>query len=181
MPRTMLLTLRSFPCLRGGALLLAAACFAAGLAAGALVAPADRRPPACGSARAGYGGDGVGLPIGHPAEVLRVIDGDTFVARVHIWPGMDVTTRVRLRGIDAPELHARCEEERSQALAARDGARADSGARRGRRFRMSARTNMAAASMPDARPRRRRRLGGDARAAATRAAYFGGRRESWCG
>lgn len=25
---------------------------------------------------------------GHPAEVLRVNDGDTFEARVHVWPGM---------------------------------------------------------------------------------------------
>ena len=33
---------------------------------------------------------------------------------------MDVTTRVRLRGIDAPELHARCDDERVKALAARD-------------------------------------------------------------
>ena len=40
----------------------------------------------------------------HAAEVLRVIDGDTFEARVHVWPGIDITTRVRLRGIDAPEL-----------------------------------------------------------------------------
>ena len=57
---------------------------------------------------------------GHPAEVLRVIDGDTFEARVRIWPGMDVTTRVRLRGIDAAELHARCDDERVKALAARE-------------------------------------------------------------
>ena len=29
---------------------------------------------------------------GHTADVLRVNDGDTFEARVHIWPGMQVTT-----------------------------------------------------------------------------------------
>jgi endonuclease YncB( thermonuclease family) len=56
----------------------------------------------------------------HPAEVLRVLDGDTFEARVNLWPGLDVTTRVRLRGIDAPELKARCSEERDMAEAARD-------------------------------------------------------------
>ena len=27
--------------------------------------------------------------MAHPAEVLRVIDGDTFEARVHLWPGLD--------------------------------------------------------------------------------------------
>ena len=60
----------------------------------------------------------------HPAEVMRVIDGDTFEARVHLWPGLDVTTRVRLRGIDAPEFKARCDEERVKAEAARDALRA---------------------------------------------------------
>jgi endonuclease YncB( thermonuclease family) len=44
-------------------------------------------------------------------DVLRTIDGDTFEARVHLPPGRDVTTRVRLRGIDAPELKAQCEKE----------------------------------------------------------------------
>jgi endonuclease YncB( thermonuclease family) len=60
------------------------------------------------------------MPGSHPAEVLRVIDGDTFEARVQVWPGIAITTKVRLRGIDAPELHARCPEERSKAEAARD-------------------------------------------------------------
>jgi endonuclease YncB( thermonuclease family) len=55
-----------------------------------------------------------------PAEVLRVIDGDTFEARVHVWPGIDITTKIRLRGIDAAELRARCPAELAQAEAARD-------------------------------------------------------------
>ena len=41
--------------------------------------------------------------VRHPVDVVRTIDGDTFEARVHLWPGLDMTTRVRLRGIDAPE------------------------------------------------------------------------------
>ena len=57
---------------------------------------------------------------GHAAEVLRVNDGDTFEARVHVWPGMQVTTKVRLRGIDAAEFSARCAEEYRLATAARD-------------------------------------------------------------
>lgn len=56
----------------------------------------------------------------HPAEVLRVNDGDTFEARVQVWPGMQVTTKVRLRGIDAAEFNARCAEEHRLATAARD-------------------------------------------------------------
>ncbi len=49
-----------------------------------------------------------------------MIDGDTFEARVHVWPGLDITTKVRLRGIDAAELRARCPAERAKAEAARD-------------------------------------------------------------
>jgi endonuclease YncB( thermonuclease family) len=60
----------------------------------------------------------------HPAEVLRVVDGDTFDARVHLWPGLNITTRVRLRGIDAPEMNARCMEERIKAEVARDALKA---------------------------------------------------------
>jgi endonuclease YncB( thermonuclease family) len=52
------------------------------------------------------------------ADVLRTIDGDTFEARVHLSPGQDVMTRVRLRGIDAPELKAACPEELRLAEAA---------------------------------------------------------------
>ena len=55
----------------------------------------------------------------HPAEVLRVLDGDTFEARVRVWPGLEITTKIRLRGIDAPELKARCGEERIKAENAR--------------------------------------------------------------
>ena len=55
----------------------------------------------------------------YPAEVIRVIDGDTFEARVRVWPGLDVDTKVRLRGIDAAELHARCSDELAKAQAAR--------------------------------------------------------------
>jgi endonuclease YncB( thermonuclease family) len=47
----------------------------------------------------------------HTVEVLRTVDGDTFDARVVMWPGLELNTRVRLRGIDAPELHAQCEQE----------------------------------------------------------------------
>ena len=54
----------------------------------------------------------------HPVEVIRTIDGDTFEARVHLPAGPDITTRVRLRGIDAPELKAACPQELQMAEAA---------------------------------------------------------------
>jgi endonuclease YncB( thermonuclease family) len=55
----------------------------------------------------------------YAAQVLRVIDGDTFAARVQLWQGVSVDTHIRLRDIDAAELHARCAREFAKALAAR--------------------------------------------------------------
>ena len=55
----------------------------------------------------------------YAAEVVRIIDGDTFVARMRTGTGGEVETRVRLRSIDAAELHARCSKELRLALAAR--------------------------------------------------------------
>ncbi len=61
--------------------------------------------------------------LSRPVDVIRTIDGDTFEARVHLSPGLDVTTHVRLRGIDAPELKARCDKELRLAEAASDALR----------------------------------------------------------
>ena len=55
-----------------------------------------------------------------PTDVMRVIDGDTFDARVQVWPGIEITTKVRLRNVDAPEMRGRCSAERRKAEAARD-------------------------------------------------------------
>ncbi|MEX0954619.1 MAG: thermonuclease family protein [Rhizobiaceae bacterium] len=53
------------------------------------------------------------------ARVLRVIDGDSFVAEARVWPGHTVTVSVRIRGIDAPEMKSRCEAERQAAKRSR--------------------------------------------------------------
>lgn len=53
----------------------------------------------------------------YTAEVVRVVDGDTVELRVRVWLGLDQTIRVRLRGIDAPEMHGPC---RAAAEVARD-------------------------------------------------------------
>jgi endonuclease YncB( thermonuclease family) len=111
-------------------LFAAAALFGLGLAVGATLKPAlsppkavpfapalaathDDMPPASAVTRR------FDLALIYPAEVLRVIDGDTFQARVRVWPGLDVDTKVRLRGVDAAELHARCAGELAKAQAAR--------------------------------------------------------------
>ena len=60
----------------------------------------------------------------HPVDVVRTIDGDTFEARVYLSPDLNLTTRVRLRGIDAPELKASCAQELQMAEAATGALRA---------------------------------------------------------
>jgi endonuclease YncB( thermonuclease family) len=105
--------------------------FGLGLACGAMVRPAATPLPApiapALAAPAVSATTAPDVPIAHrlnpalvyPAEVLRIIDGDTFEARVRVWPGLDVDTKVRLRGIDAAELHAHCADELTKAQAAR--------------------------------------------------------------
>lgn len=56
-------------------------------------------------------------------EVIRTVDGDTFLARVHQRNGGNLVVRVRLRGIDAPELKASCQDELNKAEAAADALR----------------------------------------------------------
>ncbi len=117
----------------GSALVAAAVIFALGFAVGAMVRPSSL-PESAGSfdtaraaaasgaepaASVGTNSHKFDLQTVYPAEVVRIIDGDTFQARVLVWPGLSVDTKVRLRGIDAPELHARCTDEYAKAQAAR--------------------------------------------------------------
>ena len=107
--------------------LLAGAIFLAGLLAGAMLMPITESqgadPQSVNDPLVQRVFESSSARLALAADVLRVIDGDTFEARVHLWPGLDVTSRVRLRGIDAPELRARCDGERVGAEAARDALR----------------------------------------------------------
>lgn len=51
-----------------------------------------------------------------PGTVVRVIDGDTFVALVWVWPHQTWKGSVRLVGINAPEMHSKCQEEVDAAV-----------------------------------------------------------------
>lgn len=53
------------------------------------------------------------------AQVQRVVDGDTLEVRATIWIDQTLDIRVRIDGVDAPELHSHCAEERQRAEAAR--------------------------------------------------------------
>lgn len=98
--------------------------FAAGLGAGALSVlticdlkrPASARTEATRSLVSGRSP----LAGAYQAHVVTVIDGDTVEARVQVWMGHEVLTRVRLKDIDAPELRGACASERDQAQASRD-------------------------------------------------------------
>ncbi|MEN9707784.1 MAG: hypothetical protein RIQ68_192 [Pseudomonadota bacterium] len=48
-------------------------------------------------------------------EIVRIVDGDTFKARVPVWFGQKITTSVRIRGFDAPEIKGKCAEESKAA------------------------------------------------------------------
>jgi endonuclease YncB( thermonuclease family) len=125
--------------------------------------------PAAGAVRGAY-----------TAEVLRVIDGDTFEARVQVWPGLAITTKVRLRGIDAPELNGRCAEEQRKGEAARAALGAILAEPDLLVFRVSldkygGRVLAAAATAQTADVSQALLSSGAARP------YAGGRRESWCG
>jgi len=92
----------------------------AGLVAGGVIVLAGWLNPASDLAPAG---ERVALaafegPV--RADVVHVIDGDTFEANAQIWIGETIAVRVRIAGIDAPELHARCDDEYRRAIAARN-------------------------------------------------------------
>ena len=54
-----------------------------------------------------------------PVETPVAIDGDSFRGWAVLLPGHRVEVTVRIRGIDAPELHGTCQNERAAALAAK--------------------------------------------------------------
>ncbi|MEM9669608.1 MAG: thermonuclease family protein [Pseudomonadota bacterium] len=61
------------------------------------------------------------LPGPIPAEVVRVIDGDTVRVRAHIWVNQSVEVSVRLAGVDTPEIsRPNCRAERAKADAAKE-------------------------------------------------------------
>ena len=138
------------PCARR-VLLLAAACFAAGLTVGAMFGPAD--PYARRSARPLRAGAAAGGAARRPSGRGAARDRRRHLrgAGAHL-AGMDVTTGIRLRGIDAPSC---------TRVATTSGSRRWPRAMRWRGIlaegrvgdlAASARTNMAGASMPTSRP-----------------------------
>lgn len=118
------------------------------------------------------------------AKMERVIDGDTFEARVRVWFGQDVVTLVRLRGVDAPELKAGCAEELAAARGARSALEELLGSGRlvlteisdDKYFgRVVARVTLAGEGFPETDVAAALIAAGHARP------YSGGKRAGWCG
>lgn len=53
------------------------------------------------------------------AEIIRVVDGDTILVEARPWPQQKIEVFVRIRGIDAPEIHSRCSNIRAGGAEAR--------------------------------------------------------------
>lgn len=114
------------------------------------------------------------------ARVLRVLDGDTFLAEAHLWPGQELRVNVRIRGIDAPEMKSRCKMERAMAREAREALENLVG---GRLVLIS---NIAGAKyygrvLADVHSGSGEALGPALLSLELVRSYSGGRRDGWCG
>ncbi len=59
------------------------------------------------------------FPGPYAAEVYYITDGDTFFARVKLWPGLNTDVSIRIKGIDTPETwRPKCDEEEIAGKAA---------------------------------------------------------------
>ena len=69
-------------------------------------------------------------PIPGPinARVVSVYDGDTMTVDAEPWPGLTARTKVRVAGVDTPEIRGKCQREKDLAVRARDFVRATVGA-----------------------------------------------------
>src|SRR5882724_12383251 len=117
--------------------------------------------------------------VHHPVDVIRTIDGDTFEARVHLTGGLDLTSRVRLRGIDAPELKASCPQELQMAEAATGALRTLLGEGDVRIFNIGP-DKYAGRVVADAATRRTGNVSTAMLAAGHARSYGGGHRNGWC-
>ena len=52
--------------------------------------------------------------------VLSIYDGDTLTVECEIWPTFTVSTKVRINGIDTPEIRTRCLSEKARGYDARN-------------------------------------------------------------
>ena len=117
--------------------------------------------------------------VRHPVDIIRTIDGDTFEARVHLGPGLDLPTRVRLRGVDAPERKGACPQEAQLAEAAGEALRGLLGEGEVTIYNIGP-DKYNGRVVADAATRRTENVAAALLAAGHVRGYVGGRRSSWC-
>ncbi|MBD5400306.1 thermonuclease family protein [bacterium] len=61
-----------------------------------------------------------GVANATPATVSYIVDGDTFAAYVNLEDDIEISVRVRLRNVDTPEIHGKCDYEISRAYRAKE-------------------------------------------------------------
>ena len=120
------------------------------------------------------------LPGPFVATVVEVIDGDTLSVEVPVWLGVALSTKVRLKGIDTPEIHGRCPREKSLAADARRRL-ADAATQQVRLTNVEGdkyygRVEADVATVPDGQD-----LSAVMLASGLARSYDGGKRASWCG
>ncbi|TCS64820.1 thermonuclease family protein [Varunaivibrio sulfuroxidans] len=113
------------------------------------------------------------------ARPVAVHDGDTLTVRARIWLDQEVVVRVRIAGIDAPELHGKCRREAQMAIVARDTLAGWIGAGplmlSDLHYGKYAGRVIAVVTLPDGRDAAEALI-----AAHLARAYRGGRRAGWC-
>jgi len=69
------------------------------------------------------------IAYAQPVDVVRVVDGDTFIGHYYVIDhqtvqgglslSLEATAYIRVIGVDTPELHGKCASEKSRAVAAK--------------------------------------------------------------
>lgn len=112
------------------------------------------------------------------AEVVRVLDGDTIEIVAQVWIGLRLTSHVRIRGIDTPEVRGGCPSEKAMAEAARQRLAALAGSRIS--IARIADDKYAGRVLADAATSDGTDIGAAMLASGLARPYAGGKRAPWC-
>jgi endonuclease YncB( thermonuclease family) len=67
-----------------------------------------------------FAAEKVATNVYHQVKVIEVTDGDTIKVLVETWPRHYALVSIRVAGIDTPEMHGKCAEEKALARKAQE-------------------------------------------------------------